>query len=198
MGYRHYLGIIDKDKLEELRKKVYTKDNFDDFDEFNDYDYGQGFMRRCDIQKNCSYEHCIGKLYYLRTNDVYDALYKDKEDLINNPDVECFICSQDILFTLANIYLKMAQAYFKDLFEPFKKELTERKDIFEDFTDEKKANFRRILNDINDKIYWLNRSFSEQDKNIEICDLFEYQAFNLAHIHKTIDFEKQVVICFAY
>ena len=194
MGYRHYIAIIDKDKLEELKLKVYTKDNYDDFDE----DYEQDFMRQCDIQDNCVYSHCVGKLYYMKTNDVYDALYREKEDLINDCDVECFICSQNIFFDLANIYLKMAQSYFKDLFEPFKKELIERKDIFEDLIDEKKVNFRKILNDINDKIYWLNRNFDKEENDIEICDLYEYQAFNLIHIHKTIDFEKQVVICYAY
>lgn len=194
MGYRHYIAVINKDKLEELRNKVYTKNNYEDFDE----DLSQDFMRQCDIQKNCVYSHCIGKLYFLKSNDVYNALYDKKEDLISDDDVECFICSQNIFFNLANIYLKMAQSYFKDLFEPFKKELIERKDIFENLTDEKKFNLRKILYDINDKIYWLNRSFSEQGEDIEICDLFEYEAFNLIYMHKTIDFSKYVVVCYAY
>jgi hypothetical protein len=194
MGYRHYIAIIDKEKLEELKNKVYTSENYDDYDE----DLNQDFMRQCDIQNNCIYAHCVGKLYYMRNNDVYDALYKERENLISDCDVECFVCSQDIFFELANIYLKLAQLYFKDLFEPFKKELIERKDIFENLSDEKKANIKKILNDINDKRYWLGRTFDKDKKDIEICDLFEYQAFNLMHLHKTTDFSKYVVICYAY
>lgn len=194
MGYRHYLGIIEKDKLEKLKTKVYTKDNYDEYDE----DLSQDFMRQCDIQDNCIYAHCVGKLYYMRNNDVYDALYKERENLINDCDVECFICSQNIFFDLANIYLKLAQLYYKDLFEPFKQDLAERKNIFDNLTDEKKANFKRILYDINDKIYWLNRCFDEKNKDISICDLFEYEAFNLIHLHKTTDFSKYVVVCYAY
>ena len=141
MGYRHYLGIIDKEKLEELKTKVYTKDNYDEYDE----DSSQDFMRKCDIENNCIYEHCIGKLYFFRMNDVYDALYKDKEDLIEKCDVECFVPQQDIFLTLANIYLKLAQLYFKELLEPFKKELIERKDVFENLTDEKKYILEKCL-----------------------------------------------------
>ena len=194
MGYRHYLGIIEKEKLEKLKNKVYTKDNYDEYDE----DLSQDFMRECDIEKNCIYEHCVGKLYFMRNNDVYDALYKERENLINDCDVECFVCSQNIFFDLANIYLKLAQLYFKDLLEPFKKELLERKDIFEDLTDEKKVAIKKMLNDINDKIYWLNRNFNDSKKDISICDLFEYEAFNLIYMHKTIDFSKYVVVCYAY
>ena len=94
MGYRHYIAVINKEKLEELRNKVYTRENYDNYDE----DLSQDFMRQWDIQDNCIYEHCIGKLYFLKSDDVYNALYKDKEDLINDADVECFICSQDIFF----------------------------------------------------------------------------------------------------
>ena len=194
MGYRHYIAVIDKEKLEELKNKVYTRENYDDYDE----DSSQDFMRQCDIQDNCIYEHCVGKLYYMRNDDVYNALYKEKEDLINHCDVECFICSQNIFFDLANIYLKLAQLYFKDLFEPFKKELLERKDIFEDLTDEKKVAIKNILKEIADKIYWLNRDFNDNKKDISICDLFEYEAFNLMHLHKTTDFSKYVVVCYAF
>ena len=55
-----------------------------------------------------------------------------------------------------------------------------------------------MLKDINDKIYWLGRTFDKDKKDIEICNLFEYQAFNLMHLHKTTDFSKYVVVCYAW
>jgi hypothetical protein len=141
----------------------------------------------------------MSKLYFENTNDVYNELYKEKEDLIKDVDMEMFICPQNIFETLANVYLKKAKTYFEDLFKPFKKELQEGKDIFESLTKEKKIAIRKILDEVNDKIYYLNIGFkyNKGKRGIDINSLYEHNAFNLMHIHKTIDFEKQVVICYA-
>lgn len=188
MGYRHNIAIINKDKLEELRNKVYVKED--------KFDYNEEFKKYIEIEDNCDYSFELGKLYYDNTKDVYNELYKEKEDLVKDVDVEMFICPQDIFFTLANVYLQKAKKYFESMFETFKHD----EDYYglNELTKEKKIKLFELLRDLEQKIYFLNNfKFEKDEKGIEIGWLYEWQAFNLAHIHKTIDFKKQVVICYA-
>ncbi len=188
MGYRHNIAIIDKEKLEELRNKVYVRED--------KFDYKEEFKKYMEIEDNCDYSFDLGKLYFDNTKDVYTELYKEKEDLVQDADVEMFICSQDIFFTLANVYLQKAKKYFESLFETFKHD--EDNYGLNKLTKEKKTKLFELLRDLEQKIYFLNNyKFKKDEKGIEIGWLYEWQAFNLAHIHKTIDFEKQVVICYA-
>lgn len=193
MGYRHYLGIIDKEKLEELRNKVYVDTYYEDgvLDEHKEW------LQFDEIRDNCFYYYNLGKLYFDETNEIYDELYKEEEKLIENEDIEMFICPQNIFLTLANVYLNKTKRYFQELIEPFEKDCGFK--IGKELNDEQVIILKKILNNLDEKIILLSgEHFNGKTKDIEISWLYEYCAFNLAHIHKMIDFEKQVVICFAW
>lgn len=186
MGYRHYLGVIDKDKLEELRKKVYKKE---DLEEDQDIDS----ERFWELIHNCDYRYEIGDT----DKEIDDELYKTQEIIVEDDDsYKIFICSQNIFVELANLFLQKTKRYFQNLIKPFEKENSFK--TIKKLSDEQIVALRKILNSLDEKIIYLSgEHFYSNSKDIEISWLYEYCAFNLAHIHKTIDFEKQVVICFA-
>lgn len=193
MGYRHYIGFIDKEKLEELRNKVYVDTYYED----GELDETKEWLQFDEIRDNCFYYYNLGKLYFDETNETYDELYKEKEDIIKDEDIEMFICPQNIFLTLANVYLNKTKRYFEELIKPFKE--NEDFEAYKKLNKEQFISLKKMINKIEDKIFYFNRKkFCENKKDIEIDDLYEHSAFNLAHIHKMIDFEKQVVICFAW
>lgn len=193
MGYRHYIGFINKEKLNELRNKTYVDTYYED----GSLDESKEWVQFDEIRDNCEYYYNLGKLYYDETDEVYNELYKEKEDIIKNDDYEMFICSQKIFIEIANLYLHKTKRYFQELIEPFEKDGGFK--IGKELNDEQLMILKKILNNIDEKIILLSgEHFNGKTKDIEISWLYEYCAFNLAHIHKMIDFEKQVVICFAW
>lgn len=188
MGYRTYLGIIDKEKLNELRNKTYVDTYYEDgsLDEFKER------VQFEEIMDNCDYVYVVGET----DKEINDELCKTREDLVVE-GYKMFICSQNAFKDLANLYLQKTKRYFQKLIKPFEKDGGFK--IGKELNDEQVMILKKILNNIDEKIILLSgEHFNGKTKDIEISWLYEYCAFNLAHIHKMIDFEKQVVICFAW
>ena len=112
MGYRHCIGFIDKEKLNELRNKTYVDKYYED----GELDAHKEWLQFEEIIDNCDYYYNLGKLYFDETNEIYDELYKEKEDIIKDDDYEMFICSQNAFKDLANLYLQKTKRYFLHFF----------------------------------------------------------------------------------
>lgn len=204
MGYRHYLGVIDKDKLEELRNKDYflikngIKDGLPQYDKMFQKIDNDTFWK---IKESCKLEFCIGKLYYTNTDDIYDSLYNVCVRIIPEEirDKEMFLPSQKIFFELANIYIQKAKNYYKKLIKPFI-DLSKEGEIkidFENLDKEKQKGLYKCVENIEHNYTRLN-SFRENQKDLEISWDYELEAFNLMYFHKIFNPEKEVVICYAW
>lgn len=189
MGYRHYLYVIDKDKLEKIKATSKPRE---------ENDFSLNYDKLCLIEENASFGYELGKLYFKDTDDITAVIYKDAEKIIDDCDVEVFIANQKSFFELANIYLKKAQRYYNSVYVFSRPKLfkVSRKD--EDYMTQKEA-IGEMMRDFASKSYGLRLvEFKEYEGDISIGWSYEYNAFNLIYLHRKIDFEKQVVVCVAH
>lgn len=176
MGYRHYLGIIDKEKLEELKKQ-----KFDDCFDFEK-----------EVQENCRAIFELGKLY--TDKETTDALYENWENLLEEKsDTELFVPNQKIFLTLANVYREKVKKYYSDIIEKIGKKFD-----LNILKEEQKQAIYELITDCREKINWLELQFKENAKDVEITWLYEHQMFNLMHYYLITNYEKEVIVCFAY
>lgn len=178
MGYRHYLGIIDKQKLEELRNKKYD----------DSWNYQE------EVRENCKVILELGKLY--TDKETTDVLYQNCENLIKEKsDVEMFIPNQKIFIKLANVYKGKVEKYFNDIYNKINFCNLKIKKL----TDEQIKAIYTLIDDCKDKINWLEATqFCEDAKDLELTWLYEHQMFNLMHYYLITDYLKEVIVCFAY
>lgn len=123
MGYRHYVGYIEKDRLPAVMKEVdrlklligtpKEDDEDETYDMYDITDY---------LQEQAVVVHECGKLYWEDTDDIQNLLYKDKTEDYSNEDTEFFfINNTNILFDLSFVVQKKFVRFLKDKREKLEK-----------------------------------------------------------------------------
>lgn len=123
MGYRHYVGYIEKDRLPAVMKEVdrlkllIGTPREDDEDETYDmHDITEYLQEQAFVVHEC------GKLYWDDTDDIRNLLYKDKAEDYSNEDTEFFfINNSNILFDLSFVMQKKFVRFLKDKREKLEK-----------------------------------------------------------------------------
>lgn len=123
MGYRHYVGYIEKDRLPAIMKEVdrlkllIGTPREDDEDETYDmYDITEYLQEQAFVVHEC------GKLYWDDTDDIKNLLYKDKTEDYSNEDTEFFfINNSNILFDLSFVMQKKFVRFLKNKREKLEK-----------------------------------------------------------------------------
>lgn len=186
MGYRHYVGFIPKDKFEEI--KTLSKEEFmKTYADYYEYDNTYYFSASVFEEKGQSSSiHCIGKLYWKNTQEIYDTLYKYKlEDFpyFESEDTEFFI-------------LKPNNDFFKELAKAYWNTYIRYIENADDIT-----LARGKKNRSNE---WYKETFErmfEKNKNpfmLSNSDDFSFMTYNWMHLHKTFDYENNVIYISAW
>lgn len=172
MGYRHYIGIVNDEDIELIKNKsIKDKDYDEDYYDFID-----------DKVKNI---HELGDLSFINSEDIYDALYETHENLTNNPNIELFICDQEILLKMANIYRKKARNYYKELYKKLDKDLNDKTALGE------------LFMNCREKVFALSDEFSK-DKDLSVDWSYEYQMFQLMYLYKTLNLKGKKLVVYAH
>ena len=173
MGYRHYIGYIKDSDLEKI-DSMGIKDTWELFDKLKN-------------KTTCLHE--LGKLMFVK-QEIYDTIYKKCESLLPEekyPDEEYFICDQNILLDVANIYRKITSDYYKKLYKKVKDEKGE------DF----KAGIGELIMNCGNKAITVGGEF-KKDGNMEINWDYEYQMFQLFYLYKTFRKKGRTLVVYAW
>ena len=186
MGYRHYVGFIPKQKLEEIRNL--SKEEFMKL--YGDYDeYFDKYYFSCSVfekKGQSSSIHCIGKLYWNDTQEIYDTLYKYKlEDFpyFESEDTEFFILkpNNDFFKELAKAYWNRYLKYIEEA-----NEATLAKNEKDRLCKYFKETFE-VMFEKNSNPFMLSRS-----------DEYSFMTYNWMYLHKTFDYENNVIYVAAW
>lgn len=191
MGYRHYFF---KAKIEDVdRVKNLTPQEIDKICSENDNDMCFG------IEKILYHKGVFefGKLYW---DDTSEQIYRTGVPLFNNKksmemfeDFVPYVVGKAGLLKSIEIYQNKIIKYFEDCMT----------DTYDEFRDTTCKSEDKIKNDINDRLYyWKNNYVLSQDENdknrVTKSWQYEYSVFNLVHLLKTIDWEKETLLFYGY
>lgn len=180
MSDYHYLGVVDKNKYNEIMNLPQ-----------------QDGEKTSMLMENAIFYYCLGEI----NNDILKEIRKNAVEIIESDDVEYGLCTCDIFFNLANVYLKLANRYFKNLLKPFecvcptystrvKHRISDKR-----LSEEQQIQLKKIFSYLETKEFWSSIPFNKNAEDIEHSNLYEECAFNLFHLHKKIDPKNQIV-CF--
>ncbi len=181
MSKYYYLGVVDKNKYNEIMSLAKQDDE-----------------KYSMLRENVIFEYCLGT-----PNRVVLKEIENTAKTIENGDKKRGVCTYDIFFNLANVYLRIANQYFNELLEPFEcvcptystRRVTHGISTTRRMSEEQQIQLKKIFSYLESKEFWTSIPFNEHKEDIEHGDLFEECAFNLFHLHKKIDPENQIV-CF--
>lgn len=184
MGYRHYIGIAEKSKLEFV-KDLSIVELQDCYDE--DYLPARLFTKE-------TYE--LGKMY-----DDRD-IAKFRSDVFTNPDTNCHFNNSDNEFYIINkegfefiidSYRKKVLAYYESILNPSKEDV-----LFGDQLTPEKCIQEKVRtwgeNCTKFKLY----PYSLKGEQISTSWTYEYAIFELVRVYKSINWETQVVTISAH
>lgn len=175
MGYRTYIGIINKTDL--ARACVEAQQLNLDVE-------ASGFEKNYIIIDACRYRFCLGNLGWESDNAVYNALNEAKgADL--SFDTECELSlSKDlkIIYKLADIYRQKCHKYYSE---------------YEEHFDEKAYQFK-IKNLLAGRVYQYEIPLEEFGDNLINSSEYELEMFNLLKAHREYNPETEDVIIFGY
>lgn len=190
MGYRNYIGIIEKSKINDLmacktvedEKAVYNKYGWE-YDEDSD---GEVYFSNSDLDYREDYE--LGK-YVSLNEDVHNSLTDifSKDSPLYCKDTEFKVGDEKFLLALIENYRIEVKTYFESLQN---KSLEELKDAVEDKLfiwgepAERRGGFTYNLKKNSDKIVdsWF----------------YEYAIFELVRIYKSFNPETEVVVYYGH
>lgn len=184
MGYRHYFYLVDKSEVEnvkDLDMKSLTEYAAKQGAEL--YEEGEGFCFSDDVFMRKTQVFEFGKLYW---DDTADKIYKTGLPLFAKPEVQTFfddyvpfVVGKEGLIEAIKIYHKKARDYYNGL----KSDADIKTHIRE-----KVNNLRFEIADVDESNKW------------KVCKSWEYEhaIFNLAHLLKMIDWEKQTLLFYGY
>ena len=191
MGYRHYLELIDKDKLKSLNpedirdtsKKYRQEEEWFDIDRYLE-ERGAAFEEVMELGKYSDEGYYLEKLdnskHYGEFADIINTL---KEE-IGGDDHGFNLITRDDLIWVINAYRDRVVKIWEDTLhtistsddiEHLKKEMTK---YFHG-----KVHWKDFMVNINLENKW----------DVQNTWTYEYELFNLVHILKTIDWDKQLL-----
>ena len=191
MGYRHYFYKVKKSEVEKVRDMEYdTLFNLAKergVDCWDNDDEGRGFYFNDDAFLNKKEVFEFGKLYW---DDTADRIYSKGEPLFSRDEVQdCFndyvpyVVGKEGLLEAIEIYRAKVLSYYQSLIEE---------------NGEAEKQHAELVNHVRDKIFqWKYQgTVNTNEDQVSITGSWEYEhsIFNLAHLLKTIDWEKDTLL----
>lgn len=189
MGYRNYLYIADKKKLNKIRKmnrdELYSLVDELPFSEDEDYfPYWRDVLKKADGEE--AFE--LGKYidFTKKLEPFLKPLFRDKEvHKYYNEDSELMLAKPELLQELATIYKEKVQTYYKDLLnEKSSNQFDER------------PQFERLLASARSNLLWSDYldKLSENKYSLGGGWLYEHEVFNILYLMRIFNPKKQVLI----
>lgn len=197
MGYRHYFYLVDKSEVEKVKDMdmksltEYAKQQgaeiFDEEDGGGFYFDDNAFMKKEEVFE-------FGKLYW---DNTAERICSTGLPLFSRPEVQNefedympFVVGKSGLLEAIKIYQEKALAYYKGL-------KVDDEDGFAPLTSEQK-----IKEHIQGKIKYLSHGIANLDESKKwyVSSSWEYEhaVFNLVHLLKIIDWEKQTLLFYGW
>lgn len=182
MGYRHYFYKIKINEIEKI--KDVSADDFD-FNVYLPEAFGQEEVFE------------FGKLYYDDTADkIYSTgvpLFSDKKVMEMLDDYIPYVVGKAGLLKAIEIYKNKITDYLEDC----------GKDSYDEFSGSQLKSEDKIKSDLKDRLmYWkMNRAIDvSEDNKYSVTNswLYEYSIFNLVHLLKIIDWEKETLLFYGH
>lgn len=211
MGYRTYIAIIEKKKLNALRKCNSIDDVVSVFEKYGwSYDKASDDCPPYCPVYNLDYiaEHEFGKYY----ENNYEEFYKLKKRVFKNKDLDKNY--DDYNFEYGGIkLLELAIDDYRLRVEKYFKNMCSIDSFTEDYklmgkTDEEKKemHYNALVHEFECKVYrWSGKLFGSlpynMDKKTNKCVdswLYEYEIFDLVRMYKLFDEKKHYVVYFGY
>lgn len=220
MGYRTYIGLISKEKYEEVkdmsRRDICRKFDKNYKEEWDDSDLYVGIY---DIVEE-SYE--FGKYTDFDDEKFYKPFFTNKETHeYYIGDHDCWVVGKEYLEHIIKHYRKKIEAYYDKMVIPFwGKKFTDSSEFIKsmkrEYTDNLEDKFTLDFSKITPEeqtALWETlchvRSMRSEWVNLNPYDLengdqvttswkFEYNIFELVRLYKTIDWENNVLVYYGY
>lgn len=188
MGYRHYFYLVEKSEVENVKNMdmnsltEYAKrqgvELYDESDGMGFYFDSDAFMKKILVFE-------FGKLYW---DDTAERIYKTGFPLFAKPEVQSefddyvpFVVGKAGLLEAIKIYNEKALSYYKKL------ESCEAGEIKKHIGDRIEDLTSGITNTDESKVWSVSRSGE-----------YEHDVFNLVHLLKTIDWERNTLLFFGW
>lgn len=175
MGFRHYLYVVPKDKLESSNIKDFIED--DDGDKYLDI---REFLSSVDGE--CVFE--LGKLYYC---DTLNRLEKHRKCIVDDTMRE-YIEDNDFDEIEADGLLEIIE-YFREIV------LESYQDCLKD-PEECKRHINSKIGDWSNKYNIKPYNLKKESKKIVRSWFREYEIFELVRIYKEYDWDKNAIIIY--
>jgi len=193
MGYRNYLYIADKKKLNKIRKlnaKQLWEFIEEEPDEEDDIHPPLFLYLESKIDMEEAFE--FGKYidFYDRIKKYLKPIFKEKEvQEYYNEEYEFMLAKPEILQECATILREKVQNYYKGLLDNVPR------DVFD-----KRTHFEKLKNDAQEHLEWA--TFLDKPSNNKYSLgggwLYEHEVFSLLHLMKVFNPKKQVLIWLGY
>lgn len=189
MGYRNYLYIADKKKINKVHKMSANElwelvGGKTELDEDIDTPWIGDVLDKLNAEEFIE----LGK-YLDYTNEIQPflkPLFRDK--LVHNDyncETECMLVKPEILQKIATIFKEKVKGYYKSLLEEKSSNVLDTRPQLE-----------RCIEDIRTKLTWLENSDTLPSNKWNIIDtwLYEYEMFNILHLMRIFNPKKQALI----
>jgi len=183
MGYRHYVGYIEKSKYDELVKKANTL---------------EGYEKTSFMIDNTTLVLELGKLYWKNTEDIYNLLYENKTVDFSSTDTEFFIINDNkILLHLSYAMQKIWVKYISEFNIVLDKILNK-----EELTDEEKLSLKELRSQIDEEECYLKTAIKNEPGGWNFPPYnnwqFNYEACRVYNLHQKFDYNDKVIVVCAF
>lgn len=181
MGYRNYVGIIDKDLLESDKKIVGTREMT------GTVQFEDSFSRNKAFINDCKWLFELGNLGWELDNIIYEIIHTNMgEDLSTDDELELFVMPNDSLLRLANGFRQKVVNNCSEWLGKFN-------------TDNKDAElYMDLYQFVRRQKYELSEELKGDGTDFNGAYLYELAMVALLMKHREFNPEKEVLICFGY
>lgn len=181
MGYRNYVGIIDKDLLESDKKIVGTREMT------GAVQFEDSFSRNKAFINDCKWRFELGNLGWELDNIIYEIIHTNMgEDLSTDDELELFVMPNDSLLRLANGFRQKVVNNCREWLGKFN-------------TDNKDAElYMDLYQFVRRQNYELSEELKGDGTDFNGAYLYEFAMVALLMKHREFNPEKEVLICFGY
>lgn len=193
MGYRNYLYIADKKKLNKIRKMNKEElfalvGEIPDNEEEDYYPYWGNVLEKADGQEAIE----LGKYIDFRgkLKPFLRPLFRDKSaHEYYNDDSELYLAKNEILQALATIFKEKVQTHYKSLMEEKSPDVLDKRTQFERLLSSAKSNlmWSQYLDKLPNNKYSLGGGW-----------LYEHEVFSILYLMRIFNPKKQTLIFLGY
>ena len=194
MGYRNYIGYINKEEYNKIKDK--TKQELNEYyrneDWFEVYEDEEPYIP-CYKLVECLYE--FGKYVEFGDEKYYSPFFTDeKTQEYMTEEHDFFIVNKDFLKHIINHYKEKIQTFYKGMLLPEEYKNKEFKDIPEEYLIKWHDHIRFNSSE------WIELNTFHLEKGDEITTSwkYEYSIFELVRIYKHFDWENNIVVYYGW